>query len=95
MDDKKFRTNSVIAILNTTKISSTDNQYLFHIEEREIENEFNIVVVFRDAEILKMSTNYSRINSRNLEEIERDKGLKIGILRGKILKKIIVHFCGK
>ncbi len=95
LDDKKFRTNSVIAILNTTKISSTDNQYLFHIEEREIENEFNIVVVFRDAEILKMSTNYSRINSRNLEEIERDKGLKIGILRGKILKKIIVHFCGK
>jgi len=85
LDDKKFRAISVIALLNTTRISSTDEAYLFHIEEREEGNEFSIAVYFRRKELFNSSINYGKIEAKDA----------IGRMRNKILKRIVVHFCGK
>lgn len=85
MDDRKFKAKAVLALLNSTKVSSTDREYLFQIVEKEEGNEFSIVVKFRGEKLFKNSINYGKINSKDA----------VGIVRNKILKRIVEHFCGK
>jgi hypothetical protein len=47
LDDKQFRAKSALALLHTTKISSTDTESLFDIQEIESGNSFSIVVKFQ------------------------------------------------
>lgn len=47
LDDRKFRPKAVLSLLNTTKILSADDAYLFQITEHEKANEFSIAVAFK------------------------------------------------
>lgn len=47
LDDRKFRAKAVLSLLNTTKVASSDEDYLFRIVEKEAGNEFSITVFFR------------------------------------------------
>jgi len=85
LDDRKFRAKAVLALLNSTKVSSTDREYLFQIVEKEEGNEFSITVKFRGEKMLKNSINYGKIGPKDA----------VGIVRNKILRRIVEHFCGK
>nr|MDD3720673.1 RNB domain-containing ribonuclease [Candidatus Gracilibacteria bacterium] len=85
LDDKKFTPKSVLALLNVTKILSSDDNYLFEITEEEKGNQFCITVTFRGKKLFTTYINYGKYAPNDA----------IGIVRSKTLKKIITHFCGK
>lgn len=47
LDDRKFRAKAVISILKTTKILSSDKDYLFKIVEIDTGTQFHIAVSFQ------------------------------------------------
>ena len=85
LDEKRFRAKAVLAILNTTKISTSDKNHLFEIIEEENGNEFSIIVKFRGEKVFRNSANYGKFEPSEA----------IGMVRNKVLKRIVTHFCGK
>ncbi len=85
LDEKRFRAKSVLAILNTTKVSTSDKDHLFEILEEEKGNEFSITVKFRGEKVFRNSANYGKFEPSEA----------IGMVRNKVLKRIVTHFCGK
>jgi hypothetical protein len=85
LDDKKFRARAVLSLLNTTKVTASDKEYLFSIVEKEVGNEISITVHFRGEKVLRSAINYGKI--------ERNDA--IGKVRGKVLGRILRHFCGE
>ena len=85
MDDKKFKAKAVLSLLNTTKVLANDSAYLFEITEEEEENGFAIVVLFRGQKLLKSAVSYGKYTPHDA----------VGIVRNKILRRIVEHFCGK
>lgn len=85
LEEKKFSPKSVFNILNVTKILNTDDSYLFNINEKEVWNRYIITVNFRWKKILENSINYWKF----------DPETAISMLKKKVLKNIITHFCRK
>lgn len=85
LDEKRFRAKAVLSILNTTKVSTSDKNHLFEIIEEERGNEFSITVKFRGEKVFRNSANYGKFEPSET----------IGMVRNKVLKRIVTHFCGK
>lgn len=85
LDDRKFSAKSALSILGFTKISNRDEKYLFQIVEKEEGNEFSVIVKFKGEKLFKSSINYGKYDPRDA----------VGMIRNKILERIVVHFCGK
>ncbi len=82
LDDKKFSAKSVLALLNTTKILSTDEDFLFKITEETKWNQFSITVNYLWNKLFKTSINFWKYEEKDA----------IWIVRNKTLKKILIHF---
>lgn len=85
LDDRKFRAKAALSLLNVTKILATDELYLFEIVEKEEGSEFSITVKFKGEKLFRNAINYGKIDQKDA----------VGIVRNKILKRIVEHFCGK
>lgn len=85
LDEKKFTPKAFFSLLNNTKILNTDENYLFSIQETHVENQFTLSVTFNGKQLFSNSMNTGKNNETEV----------LKILRNKVLKRIIVHFCGK
>lgn len=83
LDDRKFQAKAVLSLLCVTKVTASDESYLFDIEETEVGNQFTIAVKFRGEPLFKNSVNYGAIEEADAR----------GRLRNKILERIVTHFC--
>lgn len=84
LDDRKFQAKAVLALLNVTKITSADSENLFEIVENESGNKFSITAIFKGG-VFRNTINYGKIDAKDA----------VGMLRNKMLKRIVRHFCGK
>lgn len=85
LDDRKFRAKAVLSLLSVTKVTTSDDDYLFRFDESEVDNEYAITAYVRGKKLFKSAINFGKF--------ERNDA--IGRVRNKVLERILRHFCGE